>query len=414
MSSSRLSSGLLALLAAVASPCVPAAEWVAEPSVSLRGEYNDNIRLTSAAYDDVWGLIVYPSLRLARGSELWDLTANARLRASRYEGQDGLDTVDNFFDVAARRRFERGSFDASANLANDTTLQTESIDLDTGLTIAQIDRSRRDARLAASYMFTESTWVEASVGYSTTKYDDGERYGLFDYDYLTPGLRLIHQLDAKTQVFTVLNHARVDYDRFDELQSKTDSLQIGASYEFTERWKLNGSIGSRRTRTSQTVLDIVPRPGLEFLFPLIYDVVTLPRDSETTGLVYNVSLTRDYETGSIGLSAARSVTPSSTGTDTDTTSVTLNADRRFSAKLSGRLAVSYSQSETVGDTRTLADRDRYRVAPSLTWNLDRDLRLSAGYAYTRLSRGSTGNDAVDSNAAFVSLGYTWPRMAVSR
>lgn len=410
---SRLTAGLTLALA-VLSLNASAAEWLAEPSITAKAEYNDNIRLTSAAHDDVWALILDPGLRLGRRSELWDLSANARLRASRYEGQDGLDTVDNFFDVTAKRRFERGSFDASANLTNDTTLQNETIDLDTGLTTAQIDRSRRDLQLAASYMFTESTWVEASVGYSMTEYDDGERYGLFDYDNLTPGLRLSHQLNPKTQVFAILNHTKVDYDRFDELQSETDSLQIGAAYEFTERWKLNGSIGSRRTRTSQTVFDIVPRPGLEFLFPFIYDVVSLPRDSETTGLVYNATLSRSFETGSLGLNASRSVTPSSTGSDTDTTAVTLNADRRFSAKLLGRLAVSYFQSETVGNTTTTADRDRYRVAPSLSWRLDEDLTLNAGYSYTRLSRGSTGTDSVDSNAAFLSLGYTWPRMAISR
>lgn len=413
MTPSRLAAGLLSVLAAVTLNA-PAAEWLAEPSITATAEYNDNIRLTSAAHDDVWGMILDPRLKLGRRSELWDFNANARLRASRYEGQDGLDTVDNFFDIAARRRFERGSFDASAGLVNDTTLQNEALDLDTGLTIAQIDRSRRDMRLAASYMFTEATWVEASVGYNVTEYDDGERYGLFDYDYLTPGLRLIHQIDPKTQVFTILNHSRVDYDRFDELLSKTDSLQVGAAYDITERWKISGAVGGRRTRTSQVVPDLVPIPGLEPLFPLFANTVLVPRDSESTGLVYNVSLTRAFETGSLGLNASRSIVPSSTGSDTDTTTVTLNADRRFSAKLSARLAVSYFQSETVGDTRTTADRDRYRVAPSLSWRLDEDLRLNAGYAYTHLSLGSTATGSVDSNAAFVSLGYTWPRMAVSR
>lgn len=414
MSSSRLSSGLLALLAAVASPCAPAAEWLAEPSITGRAEYNDNIRWTTAAHDSVWGLIIDPRLSLSRRTELWDLQANGRLRASRYEGQDGLDTVDSFFEASAQRRFERGSFDASAGLTNDTTLQDEVLDLDTGLVTTQIDRTLRNLGVTASYMLTEDTWVEASLAYSAVDYDNGTQFGLLDYDYLTPSLQLIHQINPRTQVFGVLSHAKVDYDSRNDLESKTDSLQVGVSYDFSERWQLKGSVGSRRTQTSQTVFDIVPRPGLEIFFPFIYDLVGLPRDSETTGLVYDATLTREYESGSLALNASRSILPSSTGTDTDTTSVTLNADRRFSAKLSGRLAVSYFQSETVGDTRTLADRDRYRVAPSLTWNLDRDLRLSAGYAYTRLSRGSTGSDAVDSNAAYVSLGYTWPRMAVSR
>lgn len=413
MTSSRLTAGLLSALAAVTLNAL-AAEWLAEPSVTGRMEYNDNIRLTSGDADAVWGLSIDPRLRLSRRTEVWDLDANARLRAVGYEGQDGLNRIDNFFDVAALRRFERGTFDASAGLINDTTLQDEVLDLDTGLVTQQVDRTQRNLRMAASHMLTEATWLEASIGYSTVEYDNGEQYGLLDYDYMTPTLQLVHQLDPITQVFAVLNHARVDYDTSSELESKTDSLQLGASYEFSERWNLNGSIGSRRTRTSQNVLDIVPRPGFEIFFPFIFDVVSLPRDSETTGLVYNLSLTRSFETGSLGLSASRSVTPSSTGTDTDTTSVTLDAERSFTAQLSGRLAVSYFQSETVGETRTTADRDRYRVAPSLSWRLDRDLSLGAGYSYTYLSSAGPGIESVDSNAVFISLGYTWPRMAVSR
>lgn len=395
-------------------PTLHAAEWVAEPSVTLRGEYDDNIRLTSLDHDDVWGTIVDPSLILSRRTELWDLNATGRVRAAWYSGDEDLDTVDNFLDLAAERRFERGSLEASAGLANDTTLQNEYLDIDTGLVINQIDRSRRSARLAGQYMFTEATWVEASVDYSQVEYDGGLRFGLLDYDYLTPGLRIIHQLNPTTQVFGILSHARVDYDTASELESKTDSLQLGAAYDITEVWKVSGSVGMRRTETSSLVPNAVPRPGLEFLFPFIYDVVYETRDSETTGLVYDASLTREFETGSLKLSASRSIIPSSTGSDTETTRIDINGTRRFGTQLWAQLAVSYYQSDTVGDIRTRADVDRYRIAPSLTWKLDRDLSLRAGYAYTHVKRDVAVDDTADSNMAFVSLGYSWPRMSMSR
>lgn len=404
----------LALVAALTASLMPgailAAEWAAEPSIKGRVEFDDNIRLTSANHDNVWGVILDPRLKLSRRTELWDLDANGRIRAADYTGQDGLNTVDNFFDITAKRRFERGSFDAKAALANDTTLQNEFLDLDTGLVVNQIDRTRRDLRLGASYLFTEATWLEAAIDYSNVEYDDGARYGLLNYDYTTPSLRLIYQLDTKTQIFGIYSHAKVDYDRSDELESNTDSLQLGGSYELSEIWNVSGSVGSRRTRTSSLIA--VPRPGLEIFYPYIYDLVT--RDSETTGLVYNASANRKFETGTLGLSASRSIIPSSTGTDTDTTSLTVDADRDFTAKLSARLAVSYFQSDTVGGTETQADRTRYRVAPSLAWKLDRDLILNTGYVYTHLDRSSIDSGSADSNAAFISLGYTWPRTAVSR
>ena len=404
---------LLAGIAAI-SLNVQAAEWAAEPAITVRGEYNDNIRLTSAPHDDVWGAILEPRVTFARRTERWDMSANARLRAAYYDGEDNLNTTDNFFDIKSKQRFERGSWDASASLANDTTLQNEFLDLDTGIVVSQIDRTRHNFRLAGQYMFTETVWMEASLGYQTVKYDDGERFGLLDYDYLTPSLQVVHQFNPKIQLFGVLSHSRVSYDSASELESKTNSLQLGGAYDITETWKLSGSVGNRRTRTSSLVPTAVPRPGLEFLFPLVYDVITVPRDSESTGLVYNASLSRKFETGDLGLNASRSVVPSSTGTDTDTTSVSLNGSHRFSETFSGRLSISYLQSETVGDARTIADNDRYRIAPGLTWRLDRDLHLTAGYIYTQVMRGSTGANDAESNAAFVSLGYTWPRAAISR
>ena len=41
------------------------AEWSAEPSVTLRQDYNDNINLTSAPHKPVWGTILSPAITLS-------------------------------------------------------------------------------------------------------------------------------------------------------------------------------------------------------------------------------------------------------------------------------------------------------------------------------------------------------------
>lgn len=413
MSHFRSNQGLLAIMAALlaTSPNLHAAEWVAEPYIGLRTEYEDNPRLLSTDADSVWGVILDPRLKLSRRTEALDLSASGRIRASRYDGQEGLDTTDDFLNLMLRRRFERGSFDARASQVNDTTLQNETVDIDTGLTIVQIDRTRRNLTLSTQYMLTETTWVQGSFDYTTLEYDDSGTQGLFDYDYFTPTLQLVHQLDAKTQLFGVYSHSKVDYDRDDNLETTTDSLQLGAVYNFTETWRLSGSAGYQRTTLNQTLSGLVPRPGFEIFFPFIADVVYVPGETETTGLVYNVDLSRKFETGDLIFSASRSIEPSSDGTSSDSTSLSIGAKRRFSAKLSGQLAVSYLQSEDVGSTITALERERYRVTPSLAWQLDRDLALNAGYIYRRVERSRS---TADSNVAYIGLAYTWPRMAMSR
>lgn len=405
-------SHLRVALAAALTACLPAnaAEWVAEPSVNLRQTYDDNIRLTNANHDSVWGTTLDPRLKLSRRSDLWDVNASARLRSSKYFGEDGLDTNDNFLDAAVKRQFERGSIDTSASLVNDTTLQNEILDEDTGLTVNQIDRTRQNLRLAGEYTFTEATWVEASVDYSTLEYDQGLIYGLQDYDSLTPELRVIHQLDSQTQVYGILNHTKVEYDLPSpfESESKTNSLQLGAAYDITETWKVSGSVGSRKTESSQVTVETISIPFIGLISRLVSS------ENESTGLVYNASLTREFETGRLAMNASQSVNPSSSGTDTESTQLGFTGIREFSTKLSAQLAVSYYQSSTVGDVTTTADNTRYRVSPTLSWHLDEDLTLNSGYSFTRIKRDVANDEATDSNAVFASLAYTWPRISVSR
>lgn len=406
---------LMALAAALAaSPGVDAAEWVAEPSVRLDGKYNDNIRLTQLDHNSVWGTVLDPRLKLSRRSELWDVNASGRLLASRYTGEDGMNAVDSFLDIAAKRRLERGSWDISASQVNDSTLRDEILDPDIGLTTVQVDRTNRSLRIAGQYLFAEDTWLLASIDYNTASYDQGEYFGLTDYDYLTPSLRVVHQLDPQLQLFGILSHSQTDYDTFSNQTSKTDNLQLGAAYDITETWKISGSVGNRRTTTSDTVANAVIRPGFEDLYPLVYDLVYLPRDRESTGLVYDTSLTHKLETGSLNLSGTRSVTPSSTGTDTDSTRVAFLGTRNLNAKLYARLAVSYHQSSAVGGTTTRANNRQYRITPGLTWRLDEYLALNAGYAYTQVKRSVDGSNNADSNAVFVGIEYTWPQISVSR
>lgn len=406
----------LALVPALAgsAAALEAAEWVAEPSVKLLGEYNDNVRLTTVQPDSTWGAILEPRLSLARRTERGDLSAIGRLKASQYTEENAPDSLNSYFDVAGNRRFLRGSVGASASYVNDTTLQNETLDFDTGVTVNEINRTITSGRLNGQYTITEANWLEGSVSYSTTDYDNGEQYGLLDYDYLTSTLRLVHRLNERTQVFGVYTHSDVDYDTSTDLESKTDSLQLGMAHEFTQTWSVSGSIGSRRTETSSIVPTAIPRPGLEIFYPAIFDLVYQPRDNETTGLVYEASVTREFETGSLQLAGSRSVTPSSTGTDAETTSIVFTATRDFTAKLSTQLAVSYFQSSTVGDVTTRSDVDRFRVAPSLNWRVDEELSLTAGYTYTRIERELGADNTADSNRVFVGLNYVWPRIAVSR
>ena len=59
------------------------------------------------------------------------------------------------------------------------------------------------------------------------------------------------------------------------------------------------------------------------------------------------------------------------------------------------------------------DRKNYRIAPTLSYKLTRDLSLDGRYVFRRVERDDAGNNA-SSNAGFVALRYDWPRISISR
>jgi hypothetical protein len=54
-----------------------AAEWSAEPSVIMRGDYNSNLTLTSAPHSEVWGERVSPGVKFQGSTENLEVSGNA-------------------------------------------------------------------------------------------------------------------------------------------------------------------------------------------------------------------------------------------------------------------------------------------------------------------------------------------------
>ena len=122
----------LALVIALAMPMsVQAAEWTAEPKISLRTGYNDNIRLTAAAHDSVWETALSPSVKFGVAQENQGLSGDAGLAIRRFAGGSGresndvLDREDYHFNTDAWHNTLRDSFKANLDYTRDSTLDSE-------------------------------------------------------------------------------------------------------------------------------------------------------------------------------------------------------------------------------------------------------------------------------------------------
>ena len=74
------------------------AEWSMVPAFQTRGQFNDNVTLTTQPHSSVWGTWLNPSLQVMYATEVLSVQAHPEFEYVRYFGDDNNDdTFANFF-----------------------------------------------------------------------------------------------------------------------------------------------------------------------------------------------------------------------------------------------------------------------------------------------------------------------------
>ena len=389
-----------------------AVEWRAEPSVSLSGTVDDNIRLQSddSLVDTAYGGILEPGVRLRALTQVWELSARGRLQFQRYWGASGVDQNNQYLDLNASRRFERSTLDFTGSVVHDTSLN-DVIDPDAGITTDKVNRLRFGADASWDYQLSERYFLDAGLLGNYTTYDSSGSSGLTDNYFIQPSLGLGYQYSPRTRLNVYYSYGYIkpdedlDTQTFITDKTTTNSILAGFDHEFTERLDINFAAGVRRSSTDS-----------EFqVFDIATGTITTQSDSDTdTGLTFDGGFRYAFDNGQWGLRASRDVRPGSNGTSSDRTGVIFDGSRRWTERFTTGVSASFFRNRSVGDViNDPNDRKNYRISPSLSYKLTRDLSLDGRYVYRRVERDESGDNAT-SNAGFVALRYDWPRISISR
>ena len=240
-----------------------AIEWAAEPSIRTGLEYNDNFFLTTAAHEAVAGANLGVNLDLVARQELWELRGGARLLSRRYEGREDLNTDDVFGTLGYYLKTDRNVWQLNASYASQSILNNDTIDPDIGLTQKQTKRATTTAIPTWTWLVTETTQLRLDYQFADVQYQDGVSVNLLDYRQTATGLTLSDQISARTNIYAILNYSdfRVTTPEADiftpyTAKSRTNSGQIGITYDFTETLKGSLSGGPRKTVSDDVIRHI--------------------------------------------------------------------------------------------------------------------------------------------------------------
>jgi hypothetical protein len=146
-----------------------------------------------------------------------------------------------------------------------------------------------------------------------------------------------------------------------------------------------------------------------FGVPLVF--VTARTESSDQGLLLGASAGYRWDASYATLGLGRDVNPSGNGVIVQTDRVSASLRHDFSETLSGSLSSAYLRSSFLAEGG--GDTDYFRMDSGLTWKLNEWWSLGGGYAFAWQKAKSAPSGAT-ANTVYLSLGYNWPRISMSR
>lgn len=382
---------LMALLNGVTQ--VRAAEWSAEPSLSLKGEYNSNLLLFNGD-NQVWGQWVIPGVKFKGATEALDVEGGARAEFVRYYGTSDRDLTNLYFPLKSSYRNDRLTFGFDGGFTRDNTLLAEL--RQTGLVLGFTQRNLWTVAPSVTVGMTERLSWQTTYQFMDAQYQDGLRFSLVDYHVHGGTTGVTYNSRELDQIQVTGEYTHVAMPAIQQ-HSTYYGAQVGWTHDFGH--DITGSV-SGGVRFITSTQDI---PGRSL------------SDGETVGL-YHATLKKRWERTTAQLDASREVNPSGFGlllqTDRYGGTISHGLTETLTLAASGGL-YSVSGVTTAGFGRLVPRSHFASVSPSLSWKCAQWWTLDVAYTYAERGVGSL-NQWNFSNATYLMLTYGGAKWAVSR
>lgn len=391
-----------------------AAEWTAEPSIKVRREYNDNIRLTTQPHNSVNGSIITPSLNFGVNTPVWQTSGGGEVTQRRYSGEEGLDRDDNLLRISSLYRTERNTWQLNANRARDSVLTNEYISSDTG--VVQTNKKRESDSIQPSWiwMFSERTQLQLAYQHTDVSYEDALSVGLYDYRYRGTTATLANQISELNQIFISGSYStfHVPVTGFD---SSTRNLQAGITRVFSETMRGTVQAGLRRTESfTPGGNPIYTRFSTVFGDVLVQTGVTQDTRSHKTGSVFSGNLETKFESTRLNMALSRALDPSGSGGQIEQDTFKIDLNRQLSARMTAYVTANANKVRTVeGNIISSDERTYYGIGPSVYWQWSREWNVGMSYRYSYIKRAYE-NEPADAHSVNLTLTYQPLKMSISR
>ena len=386
---------------------VQAAEWEIAPLISSRVGYNDNLRLNTNNKVSTAEITFSPSARFSVNTPTSGISGNLDLDFRRYEADSDLNDDNASLKIASFYNTERSRVGLDLDFIQDTTLDSQLEE--TGFVFERIRRQRANITPSWSYSMSERTRFTTTYSYSDIVYKNADNTGFVDFTQNSFQASLTRIVNERSVASLTLSRFMTNNEN--DIQSINTNLQTGVSYRFSETLSTSLFIGIRRTEVEYSQNSEIPiRSGNTIIGSFL---VASNISNSDWGTTYNASINKSFSQGEMSLSASRSISSDINGQPIEITRIRTVGAYRLTAILTASLNLELYNGETNNSIGNNLNRDYYVIEPKFRWSPKEFWSFSGSYRYTRQTL-DTNSDDITQNAAYLTLIYRWPRIAVSR
>lgn len=371
-----------------------AAEWSAEPSVAVKGEYNSNLTLSSVP-GEVWGHWVSPSVRFAGSTERFEMSGKAAGDFVTYYGDQNRSLTNLYFPLTARYTGERDVVGLDGGFTRDNTLMSEL--RQTGAILSFTQRNALSVSPSWTRTITDKFSLLFGYQYVHTTYENGRQLGLFDYEVHGGNLGASYKLTERDEVQLTGSYSKVNIP--------DNGLTIGNA---------GGSLSLRHAFSESTTGTVFGGP--KFLDQTLAMGGTALSDTQTIW-AFGGALQTTWERAQASLDASRDVNVSGLGVllKTDRFSASIRHEVTDTVALSLAGAVYLVQAVPVEGRSGIqtAETRVITASPAVTWKLSPWWTLEAAYTYAD-RQVDVAADRSHAHSTFLKLTYIIPKLSFSR
>lgn len=371
-----------------------AAEWSAVPTLSVRGDYNNNLLLTEQPHEEVWGHWVSPGMKFTGSTENLEIGGRAAADFVSYYGGQESSFTNFFFPLSVKYRGERDLWSFDGGLTRDNTLMGEL--QKTGVVLAFTQRNLWTASPSWTHNLTEQAALIAGYQFSDATYENGLPLGLVDYQTNGGNAGISYQIAEKSKV-QLMGIAALFRAPQVNLETKIFGGQASLNHEFSETFSVKLEAGPR-------FITNVKQSGPQSL------------SDHTLVWVANATIRKQLERTTVTFDASRAINPSGFGLLLETNRIGVTIGHQLTENLSASItgqAVASSSIATIESGATFP-KQRYILAqPKLTWKINDWWAAEAWYSYGQRDVDSLNITAM-SSAVSVAITYTPAKFSVGR